>query len=218
VQGEESGFRVETDSGEILARRVVLAVPAEAAGQFLAEATGGRSRLFGEVPYAPVVVVGLGYGRSQVAHRLDGFGFLAPRKQALRILGCLFSSQLFPGRAPRGHVLLTAFAGGSTDPEITTWEDGQIVETVVAELRRALGITGEPVYRVLRRWPRAIPQYEMGHGRFVERVEELEKDLPGLYIASNFIGGVSVPDCIQRGAQVAERILRDRGSESAGRS
>lgn len=201
------GFRAETDSGVLTARSAVIAVPADAAAAILADATEGASRLLAEVPYAPVVVVGLGVRRSQVGHPLDGFGFLAPRVEALRILGCLFPSSLFPGRAPNGCAALTAFAGGRTDPEIVELEEKEIVERVLADLSRALDLRGEPLAAVVRRWPRAIPQYELGHGRFVERVREIEERLPGLRIGASYVGGVSVADCIASAATLAREML-----------
>jgi oxygen-dependent protoporphyrinogen oxidase len=199
----EGGFRVDTAAGPLAARRVVLAVPADVAARLLDAATGGRSRAFAEIPYAPVAVVALGYRREDVGHPLDGFGYLVPRKEGRRTLGCLFPSALFPGRAPAGHAALSAFAGGRTDPEIVTWEDDRIAAQVQAEVGQALGIRSEPVFRLVRRWPRAIPQYEVGHGRFVDLADEIEHDLPGLRIGGNFLSGVSVPDCIRNGMKLA---------------
>src|SRR6185436_12932927 len=149
----------------------------------LDEATDGKSRALAEIPYAPVVVVALGVAREQIAHPLDGFGFLAPRRESLRLLGCLFPSTIFPDRAPEGHVALSAFLGGRTDPEIvdsSIWNDDRLLALVQKELGRALGLSGPPKIAILRRWPRAIPQYEVGHGRFVTLADEMERDLPGL--------------------------------------
>ena len=207
VGRSESGFRAETSAGPVAAERVVLAVPSDAAARLLDEATGGASRLFAEIPYAPVAVVSLGWRREQVGHPLDGFGFLAPRKEGLRVLGCLFPSEIFPGRAPEGHVALAAFAGGRTDPELMDWDDERIIATSIGELRGPLSLTGEPAFRLVRRWPRAIPQYELGHGRFVERAREIERALPGLCIGGNFLSGVSVPDCIRNATVLAEEML-----------
>jgi protoporphyrinogen/coproporphyrinogen III oxidase len=203
----DGGFRIETSAGPVEAARVVLAVPADAAARLLEEATSGASRLFAEIPYAAVAVVSLGWRREEVGHSLEGFGFLAPRKEGLRVLGCLFPSEIFPGRAPAGHVALAAFGGGRTDPEFAAWDDDRVVATVLSELRGPLSLRGEPAFRLVRRWPRAIPQYEVGHGRFVERAREIEGALPGLHLAGNFVGGVSVPDCIKNGMAVAEAML-----------
>jgi protoporphyrinogen/coproporphyrinogen III oxidase len=206
VSREDGFFRVATSAGPVEAERVVLAVPADATARLLEEATAGASRVFAEIPYAAVAVVSLGWRREDVEHPLGGFGFLAPRKEGLRVLGCLFPSEIFPYHAPEGHVALAAFAGGRTDPEIVEWDDERLVSTLVAELRGPLGLRGEPSFKAVRRWQRAIPQYELGHGRFVERAREIERALPGLYIGGNFLGGVSVPDCIRNATALAEDL------------
>jgi protoporphyrinogen/coproporphyrinogen III oxidase len=206
VLPESGGFRVETAAGPLAASRVVLAVPADVAARLLDRATAGRSLTLAEIPYAPVAVVALGYRREDVAHPLDGFGYLVPRKEGKRTLGCLFPSTIFPDRAPAGHVALSAFAGGRTDPEIAGWDEDRIAATVEGEVREALGIRGAPVFRLVRRWPRAIPQYEIGHGRFVELARAIERDLPGLAIGGNLLSGISVPDCIANGLRLAESL------------
>lgn len=207
----ERGFRVEAAGGPILADRILLAVPADAAAWLLDEVTGGRSRAFAEIPYAPVAVVALGYRRDQITHPLGGFGYLAVKEPGRHILGCLFPSEIFSDRAPAGHVALSAFVGGRTDPEIVGWDEERIAETAMAEVGETLGIRGQPVFRLVRRWPRAIPQYEIGHGRFVELGEEIERELPGLRLGGNFLHGVSVPDCIRDGARLAESLTANLG-------
>jgi protoporphyrinogen/coproporphyrinogen III oxidase len=199
-------FAVETGAGTLTAERVVLAVPADVTARLLEDLTAGASRPFAEIPYAPVAVVSLGVRRADVAYPLDGFGFLVPRKEGLSLLGCLFPSTIFPGRAPEGHVALVAFLGGRTDPEITTRGargDDAVYATVREELGRAIGLSGEPVFHHVRRWPRAIPQYEIGHGRFVALAEEIERENPGLRISGNFLRGISVPDCIKNATALA---------------
>jgi oxygen-dependent protoporphyrinogen oxidase len=213
------GYAVETESEagsrSFTADRIVVAVPADVAARLLDGLTGGGSRLFAEIPYAPIAIVSLGVRRADVVHPLDGFGFLAPRKEGLNILGCLFTSTLFPGRAPEGHASLAAFVGGRTNPEITTRDDGAIYATVRGELGRALGLSGEPVFHHVRRWPRAIPQYELGHGRFIERAEEIERQNPGLRISGNFLRGISVPDCIRNATALAAEISAEISAGTA---
>lgn len=201
------GFRVESDGGGAWeARHVVVALPADVAAELLDAVTAGAARQLAAVPYAPVTVAAYGFRREQVAHPLDGFGFLAPRVEDLRPLGCLFPSSIFPGRAPAGHVLLTAFAGGRTDPAAAALPDDELDRVLLADLGRALGISGEPVLRRVRRWPRAIPQYEIGHGRFVALADGIERDLPGLHLAGSWKDGVSVPDRLEKAAAVAASI------------
>ena len=97
--------------------------------------------------------------------------------------------------------------GGRTDPGAVTLPEDELIALVNNDLRRALGIRGEPVVRVIRRWPRAIPQYELGHGRFLTVAEEIERDLPGLHLAGNFLRGVSVADCVRNATALAEKLL-----------
>lgn len=211
------GFVAVTEAGAYQARRLILAVPADVQARLLGELTGGAGEALAEIPYAPVAVACYGFRRGDVAHPLDGFGFLAPRKESLRLLGCLFPSTLFPGRAPDGHVALTAFAGGRTDPEIVGRDEADLHRGLLADLDRALGLSGEPVFRRLERWPRAIPQFEVGHGRFVELGRRLEAEHPGLHLAGNVFAGVSVPDCIQGAAELAARITADGRGDGRGK-
>ena len=124
------------------------------------------------------------------------------------MLGVLFPSEIFPGRAPEGHVVLTAFAGGRTDPEVASWDHERLMSEILGELRRTVGVRGEAVVQAIRRWPRAIPQYEIGHGRFLDLAREIEASLPGLRIGGNFLRGVSVPDCIRNASALAEEMLQ----------
>ncbi|HMB55400.1 MAG TPA: protoporphyrinogen oxidase [Thermoanaerobaculia bacterium] len=203
----EGGYVAETGDGPVRARRVVVTVPAPVAADLLDHATGGDARPLAEIPYSPVAVAHLGVRLADLDHPLDGFGFLAPRDEGLRILGCLFTSTIFPGRAPEGHAALAVFVGGRTDPAAVELPEAELRELVLGDLNRALGLRGEPVVEAYLRWPQAIPQYELGHGSFVELAEELERRLPGLTLAGNWRGGVSVPDRIEAGAGVAEAIL-----------
>lgn len=196
------GFRAETDAGPIEAQQVVLAVPADAAARLL------DSPGLAEIPYAAVSLVSTGWRREDIAHPLGGFGFLAPRKEGLHVLGVLFPSEIFPGRAPEGHTVLTAFVGGRTQPEVAGWDDDRLMSTVLEDLRRTVGVRGEPLIRTIRRWPRAIPQYEVGHGRFLDLAREIETALPGLRIGGNFLHGVSVPDCIRNATELAGTMLQ----------
>jgi protoporphyrinogen/coproporphyrinogen III oxidase len=204
---ETGGYRLSIPGGSLLAARVVMATSAETTGELLAVETDARSLELAEVPYAPLAVVCLGYPRPHVAHALDGFGFLAARGNGLRILGCQFTSSVFADRAPLGKVALTAYIGGSNDPSLVWAPDAEIVRLVQSDLAVAIGAYGEPSFVHVQRWPRAVPQYEMGHGRFAALARAFELDLPGTYLAGSWLDGVSVPDAMARGKAVALRAL-----------
>jgi oxygen-dependent protoporphyrinogen oxidase len=129
-----------------------------------------------------------------------------PQLERRSILGTLWSSTLFPGRAPEGHVALTTFVGGSRQPDLAGLADGPLVAAVLGDLRPILGIEGEPVYVRVNRWERAIPQYAIGHLDIVERLRAVESRHPGLFMAGNFIGGISVGDCVIQSDVNAARI------------
>ena len=204
---EPGGYRLSIPGGSLLAARVVLATSAETTGELLAVETDARSLELAEVPYAPLAVVCLGYPRPHVAHALDGFGVLAARGHGLRILGCQFTSSVFADRAPLGKVALTAYVGGSNDPSLVWAPDAEIVRMVQSDLAVAVGAYGEPSFVHVQRWPRAVPQYEMGHDRFAALARAFELDLPGTYLAGSWLDGVSVPDAMARGKAVALRAL-----------
>ncbi len=159
------------------------------------------------VYYPPVSILGLGFRREQVRHPLDGFGMLIPAVESkFRILGALFSSTLFPGRAPDGHVLLTAFAGGARAPQLASSSTASLTATVLRDLGILLGVTGEPTFVKHIYWERAIPQYEPGYGKVKNILTQLEQALPGLFFAGNYVGGISVGDTITSGYEAAQRI------------
>jgi oxygen-dependent protoporphyrinogen oxidase len=158
------------------------------------------------IPYAPIVTAAVAYERRRVGHPLDGFGFLVPRPEGVGLLGGLFSSTLFAGRAPAGRALLTAFMGGATDPGAVSLDDAALTRRVLGDLARALDIAGEPEAVRLTRWPRAIPQYTLGHLDRMARLDALLAPLQGLHLGASWRGGISVADCVKSAESLAARI------------
>ena len=200
---------VHDRDGETLtrhARAVVLSVPAPEAARLAYPLAPDATRALQEIQYPPVTIVVSAYRREDVAHDLGGFGFLAPRVEGRAVLGTLFSSSMFEGRAPEDQVLLTNFVGGRRNPELASAEDGVLLEKVAAEHRALLGARAPALWNEITRWPRAIPQYEMGHLGRIARVAEAEKAVPGLRFCANYRGGVSVGDCIANAHATAESL------------
>lgn len=185
---------------------VVLALPAPAMAQLVFSTLGERSLAsLDHLPHPPVSSLFLGFKRDQVAHPLDGFGALIPAKENRSLLGVLFSSSLFAGRAPDGHVALTVFAGGMRQAEIGRLETEPLLARVLPDLRELLGVSGEPVFQHHTFWPRAIPQYNLGHERFLDPLSRCEGKHPGLFIGGNSRDGISLPDCLKSGTELASR-------------
>jgi protoporphyrinogen/coproporphyrinogen III oxidase len=170
-----------------------------------------------QVQYPPVASVVLGFRRADVTHPLDGFGMLIPEVEKFHILGALFSSSLYPNRAPEGHVTLTSYIGGTRAPDLAFRSTEELVELTTQDLRVLLGVSGKPTYQHCFLFPKAIPQYEVGYGRFKELMNSMESKAPGLFLAGNYRDGISLSDSIVSGCNVAGRVVahvqQDRARE-----
>ena len=193
----------------VRADAVVLACPAHASAPMVREMDPDLARLMDEIPYSPLAVVCLGYSADQVAHPMDGFGFLAPRDAGLRLLGALWTSSIFPGRSPEGRVLIRCMIGGARDPDALDLSDEDLLHTVRSELGNAMGLSGEPCFTRIFRHPLGIPQYTLGHEERLRAMELRTVDgaLPGLVLGGNAYRGVSVNDCAKNAWPTAKRVL-----------
>jgi oxygen-dependent protoporphyrinogen oxidase len=159
------------------------------------------------VTYPPLSVLALGFREADVEHTLDGFGALVPEREGLRILGALFSSTLFPGRAPAGHALITCFVGGMRHPDLAALPEDDLVALALEDLGPLLGVRGEPAFVHRKLWEHAIPQYHVGYGAVIATMEALEARHPGLRFAGNVRRGISVGDALEAGLEAADRLL-----------
>jgi len=198
-------WTITTNAGEQFeAESVCLAVPAYIAASLL---NGSVAAKLNQIKYASTATINFAYKRSDVNHPLNGFGFVVPLIEKRSLIACTFSSVKFSGRAPSGHVLLRAFAGGALQPEIFALDESEMAARVEADLRELLGINANPLFTEVAKWERSMPQYEVGH---LDRVDEIEKEvskLPGLTLAGNAYRGTGIPDCIRSGQSAAESIL-----------
>ena len=217
-------FNVEFERGgdrhQITCERIIIATPATAASSLVAPLSAELSRALSEIEYPPLSIVSLAYDQSTVRKPLDGFGFLVPPGEGLNILGCVWNSSLFKGRAPKGKALVTAFIGGARNPAAARLADAELVSTVHRELQTALGISSDPQVIAITRYERSIPQYNLGHVARVQRIESLLGDLTGLSLIGNYLHGVSTGDCIKEADRVAREVaesiccLRDKRGAS----
>ncbi len=161
---------------------------------------------FSEIRYPPVASVVLGFRREDVAHPCAGFGMLIPRVEGFKILGTIFSSSLFPNRAPAGHLTLTSYVGGERYPELASRSPEELFELTCEDLKILLGIRGRPTFQHCVFYPRAIPQYVVGYGRYREKMNEIERKAPGFFLAGHYRDGVSLSDSIVSGCNAAERM------------
>jgi len=214
VRRNENGFEVlyRSESGSersVSCRHLIFTVPAYALSEMPFEFGFPPARALKEISYSPVAIVFWGFRENPADRPLDGFGFLVPRKENRHILGSIWNSRIFPGRAPEGGVAMTTFLGGSRQPELAVLPDDDLENLVRNDLQEILGISRQPNFRFIYKWVRAIPQYNLGHRKTMEKIAAFEESHPGLYISGNFRGGISLTDCIKNAGTLAERIGRE---------
>lgn len=202
-------FRREGEEREEPADAVVLAVPAYQAAVILASVDSSLSEGMRAIPYSPIVVVGLGFPRQDAPGSLDGFGFLIPHAEGTPVLGSLWSSSIFPARAPEGCVLTRNMVGGFRNPWVVERSDAELEALVTGVLERALGTPGKLAFRKVVRHPKGIPLYPLGHVQRLKDLDARASRFPGLYITGNAFRGVALNDCTREAERIAARVEED---------
>lgn len=202
-------LKIHSSSQEetITTDHLLLATPTDVAGRLLLNINPAFAPLLSAVEYAPVAIISLGYQQSDVGNPLAGFGFLVPRSAGLRVLGTVWNSSLFPGRAPDGHVLLTSFVGGANDPQAVSLSPANLVSLVHDEIVPLLAIRQAPAFSNVTIHPWALPQYNLGHSERLAALEELRRKSPKLWLAGNYLRGPSIGACVEQSLAVAEQVL-----------
>jgi len=185
---------------------VIVTVPAHHSAKLLAGVDARAANELRQIGYASCAVVSLGYRRDQIGHPLNGFGCVVPLVEKRLILSCSFSSVKYPGRAPDGSVLLRVFIGGACQSDLLRLPRAHLVELAHRELADLLQIRGTPTLRHIVRQQRAMPQYHVGHGARVARIEARLARFSSFALAGSALYGVGVPACIRSGEAAAARI------------
>jgi oxygen-dependent protoporphyrinogen oxidase len=204
---EGGGWRVAVagDAEPMPADGIILAAEPWAAAQLLQPIDVEAAADLAGIACPPIAVVGLGYTVDDAARVPRGFGALVARGEGIRALGTLWDSHLYPGRSPRGHLLIRAMFGGAVDPDAGRLDESELIALATGELARLFGITAAPRFVQVVRWPRAIPQYELGHLARVARIERAVARQPGLFITGNGLHGVAFGDAACDGMACGER-------------
>ncbi len=185
---------------------VIVALPAHALALLRVGSLGERPLAgLAAIEHPPVASLFLGFRRDQIAHPLDGFGLLVPAVEKRSILGVLFSSTLFPRRAPADHVALTVLVGGTRQPELASLSPDALLARIRPDLLDLLEVRGDPVFQHHAFWPRAIPQYNLGHEQHLAAFAALERTHRALFIGGQARDGISLPACIASGEKLAAR-------------
>jgi oxygen-dependent protoporphyrinogen oxidase len=201
-----NGFRIRLDDSWIEAQNVILACPAWAAGAIVAPVDARLGERLREIPYTSSLTVALCYRAAEFDGRRAGHGFLIPRKERRRMAACTFVDTKFDFRAPSDRVLLRCFFGGAGDDAVLNESDDSLVAMAREELRAILGLTAQPVFTSISRWPRSMAQYSVGHAERWKEIESRAAAIPGLYLAGNGYTGIGIPDCIRMGRAAAAKV------------
>jgi oxygen-dependent protoporphyrinogen oxidase len=214
---ESGAWRVTTASGAVFdGDALILAPEAYQAARILRYVDPGLAHLLEGIPQASSATVTLAYRRDEIRHPLDGFGFVVPQVERRAIIACSFSSVKYPGRAPDGHALLRVFMGGAMNESVLEADDASLVATARAELASLLGVAAEPRFTRVARYPRAMPQYHVGHVALAQAIERAVARHPGLRLAGGAYRGVGIADCVRSGEEAALALLGASEEERGG--
>lgn len=206
---KEPAYRLEMGDGSATtAHAVVLTTPAYVTAKLLQPLNADLAQRLEQIPYASTATVTLAFERGACAHPLNGFGFVIPRTEGKQTLACTWTSTKFPHRAPPEHVLMRCFIGGAGRKSATEPDEETLVRTVLEELQAILGIRARPTLSRVYRWPKANPQYTVGHLERLAAVEALLEGHPGLFLTGSPYYGVGIPDCIHAAARTAEKVFQ----------
>jgi protoporphyrinogen/coproporphyrinogen III oxidase len=195
-----------SDGSQVVARAVILATPAFVSAEMLEAMSPEATEGLNSIRYVSTGTLSLAFRQEDVPDKYDGFGIVVPRSEARDVNAITYSSTKFDWRAPAGHVLWRVFFGGSRSPHMMELSDGEILRRVCAELQTITGISAEPLFHRIYRWPRSNPQYDVGH---LELVDAIEAALPpGIYVTGSAYRGIGLPDCIHQAQQTADLVAR----------
>jgi len=211
-----STWKVELEDGSTLeADSVILATPAFVSATLLASSAPTLASDLQSIPYASTATVTLAYRQSDLTRKLDGYGYVIPRRAGRKALACTWTSTKFPHRAPEGYALVRVFVGraGQDIP----WNENDLLALAKEELNLTLGISAEPILSRVFMWDKAMPQYNLGHPEILKRIDIELKNHPGLALAGNGYRGIGIPDCIHSGELAVEKIINHQVHEGTRR-
>ncbi|KAA8542983.1 hypothetical protein F0562_021522 [Nyssa sinensis] len=208
----------ETPDGlvSLQSQSVVMTVPSHVASSLLRPLSDVAADALSKFYYPPVAAVSISYPKGAIRTEclidgeLKGFGQLHPRSQGVETLGTIYSSSLFPNRAPPGRILLLNYIGGATNPGILSKMESQLVEAVDRDLRKILinSNAEDPVVLGVRVWPQAIPQFLIGHFDILDtaKVALSNGGFEGLFLGGNYVSGVALGRCVEGAYEVAAEV------------
>ena len=207
LRKEKGLWKVTSGGGDYVADAVVLATPSDVSAGILSDTAPDTAAILNQIPYSPMAVIGLGYDLADLTPPPNGFGYLIPSVEKVKLLGALWDTSIFPGlRADKDHFLIRAMVGGARDHETPFLPDTDLLNLIRENLSLTMGLTATPTYQTVFRWKKAIPLYTVGH---LERLEKAEAKLPdGIILTGNAYRGVGINDCVRDAESAAKNAIR----------
>lgn len=207
TRDDTGGWQVHTAHDQVMhAQHVVLALPAHAAAAML-PAEDILTRLLAGIRYADIATVNCLFDAAAIPKHPEAAGFVVPAVDHQAMIACSFVHHKYDHRVPPGKCLLRAFCGGAMHPEDLSCSDAQLQARVLGEINWRFGLRKAPELVQVTRWPQAMAQYEVGHLRRRELVEQALRHRPGLHLVGNGLHGVGVPDVIAQADRCVASIL-----------
>ncbi len=197
VTVNEDEHLVQTDQASYRSDQVISCLPAHELANLLDNVEGDLNNALGQITYSPMLSTQLIYKRENVDFDKQGFGFLIPRKENIRLLGAIWKTSIFPELSKDDHFHFTLMTGGAHDKSLLSDSMGEIEQEILQEFARLTGIKADPMYIRSVLWEKAIPQFHVGYENVREILKLAEEKYPGMYFGGNYRWGVSVPDCIK---------------------
>jgi len=204
MEGDE--YLVQLKDQTLRTRHLIIATPAWATAKLLANLDPAISKLLSQIGYSSSMTVGVIYDRKDVPQKFNSFGFLVPKSERRHLVACTFVDQKFNHRVPENRLLLRCFLGGAGNEAILSWDEGAIKQAVLDDIDSLLGLKAKPIAIEISRWPRSMAQYEVGHKKIIQELQDRLNAYPFLFLAGNGYLGIGIPDCIKSGKESADRF------------
>ncbi|WP_428235205.1 protoporphyrinogen oxidase [Gracilimonas sp.] len=206
LEKTESGYRVVTEEDEYTSKNIISCIPAYSLGHMLSGFEPKFSAELVDIDYAPMLSTQVLFKASDINTKTEGFGFLVPRKERIRLLGAIWKSSIFPELTADGYFHATLMTGGAHDRGILTEPIEEVEEEILKEFRELMGTDASPAFIKSHLWKKAIPQFDVGYEQKKQKLQQFESENPGLHLGGNYRWGVSVPDCIQGAEELVEEV------------
>jgi oxygen-dependent protoporphyrinogen oxidase len=204
----EVTLRTGAEQRSIVADHIIIATPTDAAASLIRDIDPAIADPLAEIEYASIAVVSLGYEKREIGDPVHGFGFLVPRSAGIRTLGTVWNTSLFPHRSPAGSSLLTCFVGGATNPNAAQLSHDELTAIVHKEIAPILKIRTAPIFSNVTVYPRALPQYNLGHSERLAAIDDARMKHSNLWLIGNYLRGPAIGTCVEQSLDVAADIIR----------